>query len=416
MKEIKPYPLSPTIGTIQEHKIVGREKEIISVLRLLQGQSVSVEEIRRMGKTLLVQKLAYWCNSKDLLPDEFKEDNFKAKYFTFQGQKNLAKLIEYLLREFESLKKWHQVDFSKTYNVITKILKVPQIKAYGAEISINLPKYEKYWKNIFSKILEDISNSLEKNETKLILIFDELPIMLWDWYKQGNHKEAIELLDILRERRQNLENKGLRFIFCGSIGINIILNTLRTEFGYTGEPTNEMAEYSVGTFNLQEVEFLCECYALSGFFIKESDKMKIWKLIYKLSNGIPFYISKFFNIIQTEYDKDLTKKNIENSYNAILNDTKHHGAFIQLRERIITYYPNEKAKTMITVLSFLSKHKGYVSEENIIKGINLEDKDIKSGLYELLSDHYLLRKTKKGQRYYKIKYKIFRQWWKINIA
>ena len=412
-KKVQPYFLSPTIGTISEDKIVGREKEIISLLRLLQGQSVTVEEIRRMGKTLLVQKLAYRCNN-DLLSEEFKKDNFKAKYLTFQGKENFAQLIEHLIRELQDFKNWYNIDLSNTYNAIAKILNIPKFSILGVDISIDLPVYEQHSKEIFNNLLNDISNSLKKNKTKLILIFDELPIMLWDWYKKGKYNEAIELLDILRERRQSLEKSGLRFIFCGSIGMNVILDTFKTKYGYTGEATNEMEQFSLGAFSYEEVEFLCECYTLAGFNVKNNKRK--WKLINKLTNGIPFYISKIFNIIQMDFDKKITEGNIKSAYDEILNNTKNHNSFKQLVDRIDTYYSQERSMIMKTILNFLSKQEDFISEENIIAGIDYDEKSLKNNLYTLLADHYLLRKIVDDKRYYKFKYEIFRKWWRINIA
>lgn len=410
-----PYPLSPTSGTMQEDKIVGRENEITSLLRLLKGQSVSVEEIRRMGKTLLVQKLAYKCNSNNL-PEEFKDEKFKAKYFTFQGQDDLGHLISYLILELKKMKEWYQIDFDKTLLSIKEIINSPTLTFENLSVSINLPMHQKHWKDIFNKVFDDISANLIKHKSKLILIFDELPIMLWEWYKKGKQDDAMLLLNILRERRQKLEPKGLRFIFCGSIGMQIVLDTFRTNYGYTGEATNDMAKYSVGSFNLKEVQFLCECYTLSGFQINEPDKLKLWEKVYHLSNGIPFYVSKLFNIIQTDYNKSVTKANIDSSYESIINDPIHHDKFKQLLDRINIYYsePIVKAKSMKAILDFLSSYEEFVSEEDIIYGINQED--TKTLLYTLLADHYLLREIKSDQRHYKIKYEIFRKWWKINQA
>ncbi len=414
-KNITPYPLSPTSGTMQEDKIVGRENEITSLLRLLKGQSVSVEEIRRMGKTLLVQKLAYKCNSNKL-PEEFKGEKFKAKYFTFQGQDDLGHLISYLILELKKMKEWYQIDFDKTLQSIKEIINSPTLTFENLSININLPIHQKHWKDIFNKVFDDISANLEKNESKLILIFDELPIMLWEWYKKGKQDDAMLLLNILRERRQKLEPKGLRFIFCGSIGMQIVLDTFRTKYGYTGEATNDMAKYSVGSFSLKEVQFLCECYTLSGFNIIKEDKLSLWESIYNYSNGIPFYVSKLFNIIQTDHDKNITELTIKSAYDSIINDPIHHDKFKQLLDRINIYYsePLVKAESMKAILDFLSKQEEFVSEEDIINGINQEE--VKTHLYTLLADHYLLREMKNEKRHYKIKYEIFRKWWKINQA
>ena len=71
---------------------------------------------------------------------------------------------------------------------------------------------------------------------------------------------------------------------------------------------------------------------------------------------------------------------------------------------------------MKIILNYLSSKKGFVSESDIIKAVDLEENDIKDKLYTLFSDHYIIRKISKKQRHYKFKYEIFRQWWTINIA
>ncbi|MBL0192515.1 MAG: hypothetical protein IPQ18_14600 [Saprospiraceae bacterium] len=47
---------------------------------------------------------------------------------------------------------------------------------------------------------------------------------------------------------------------------------------------------------------------------------------------------------------------------------------------------------------------------------NLTEVEVSQNLYELYSDHYLMRKITDGQRSFQFKYEIFKQWWRINIA
>jgi hypothetical protein len=412
----KPFPLLPTIGTIPPEQIVGRHNDIIKLLRLLRSQSVSVEEMRRMGKTLLLQKLAHLCNNK-LLPDEFAKDYFKAKYFSFQGKQNFGEVIESLIKGLQEFKEWHQIDFNKTYGFIRAIFSTPEVEIGGAKFSLNLPEYKKSWKDIFYKMLEDIAEAQSKIDGKLILIFDELPIMLWEWYKEGKHEEALELLDILRERRQMLEKKGIRFIYCGSIGIKIVLATFRNDLKYTGEPTNEMEEFSLKPFAEEEANFLCECFILSGFHLLAREKAKCLELVYHLSNGLPFYISKLFNLIQTEFDYSMTTGNIVLAYDLLINDPKHHKAFGQLVDRLVIYYPKKEQDAMLKVLNVLAKQESMIDETVIFSQVDIDDKEFLTNiLYTLLSDHYLDRQISDGKRMYQFKYPIFKAWWKINRA
>jgi len=409
----KTFPLEPTTGTIKDEKIIGRDKDITNILKSLRTQSITVEEIRRMGKTLLLRKLEYTCNN-DLL-SEFQKDNFRAVYFSLQGKKNLGEVIDLLMNRLKEFTKWYQIDFSKTYNFMRDLAGALKISSGPVDLSVTLPEFKKSWKDIFFKLLEDISNTLEKNNQKLILILDELPIMLWDWYKAKKHDEAIELLDILRERRQELEQKGLRFIYCGSIGIKVILQTLREELDYTGEPTNDMTEYNLKPFSVEESSFLMECYILSGFEVDNNNKNEILERIHHLSNGLPFYIANLFIIIQNEFDSKITLAAIEDSYQLILNDPKYQKAFNQLKERLDTYYP-QKAKLMIAILSVLSKNENDMEESEILSQVENKDGETQDILYTLLEDHYLTRINDNGVRKYNFKYLIFKEWWRINIA
>ena len=138
---ISHYPLNPTIGTLPENQIVGRDLVITKLLRLLQSQSISLEEMRRMGKTMILLKLEYLCNN-DLLNEEFKKGKFKAKYFSFQGKQNLGQVIDELIRELEKMKSWYKVDFSKTYDLIRKIVNSPSIR-FLASYEIILSEFPK---------------------------------------------------------------------------------------------------------------------------------------------------------------------------------------------------------------------------------------------------------------------------------
>ncbi|MDR6919305.1 hypothetical protein [Chryseobacterium sp. 2987] len=412
MKEF--FPLTPSTGTLKDEQIIGREKEIYNILRALSVQSITLEEMRRMGKTLLLKKLVYLCNHNKV-PDQFKKENFKAIYFSLQGQQNLGEVIDKLIQGFNGFKKWYKIDLAKTGEFIAKLVSSIKVDVYGAEFSVNLPEYQRSWKKIFFQTLENVGENLQKDNSKLILILDELPIMLWEWYQAGRHAEVTEFLDILRERRQELENKGLRFVYCGSIGIKVILQTLRRTLNYTGEPTNDMREFNVTSFSEEESSFLMECYLLSGYTIDTGKKAKIFKLIHELCDGLPFYIAHLFLIIQSEFNLEVNEDNIRKFHHLILNDASYQKAFKQLTERLVIYYKDD-SKLMSKVLSLISRADHPVSESEIITQIDAEDEKIKNILEILTEDHYFIKTAGSDGRTYSFKYKIFKEWWRINKA
>ena len=155
-----PFSLEPTTGTIKDEKIIGRDKDIVNILKSLRAQSITIEEIRRMGKTLLLRKLEYSCNN-NLIP-EFSKDNFKAIYFSLQGKRNLGEVIDLLKNRLSELKEWHQIDLSRTYNFVKGITESLKVSTSGVDFSVNLPELKNNWKEIFFKLLEDIADNLAK--------------------------------------------------------------------------------------------------------------------------------------------------------------------------------------------------------------------------------------------------------------
>ncbi|HAO48727.1 MAG TPA: hypothetical protein DCR35_05145, partial [Runella sp.] len=286
---MKPYKLSPTAGTIADDKIVGREKEIAKMLLLLDSQSVVIEEMRRMGKTLFIKKLAYKC----------KNTNNKALYFFLQGTKDLVELSDLLFSELRKEQSFGK--FKIAFNGIKKLYNKLKPEEVDLDvISFKLPEWEVKWKDALSTLLEDIANRNNENDEILTIILDEFPVMLWDWIQGGKAQEAMEFLDVLRKQRQTLEAKGkVRFVVCGSIGLQVVLKHLKQKHNYMGEPFNETETFSLEAMSEEDAVFLCECLYLSDFKADiEDDKLEYFKRIVAFTEGLPFHINKIFTVLQ----------------------------------------------------------------------------------------------------------------------
>jgi hypothetical protein len=130
-----------------------------------------------------------------------------------------------------------------------------------------------------------------------------------------------------------------------------------------------------------------------------------------------FTLSIIFNLIQTEFDYNISEDNLTNAYQLIINDPKNHKAFNQLVDRLEIYYPTIQNNEMIKILNVLSKQTDFIDEEILYEQLDIDRKDsLNRNLYILLSDHYLVREIREEKRAYKFKYQIFREWWKINKA
>ncbi|WP_046758623.1 ATP-binding protein [Kordia jejudonensis] len=402
---MKTYKLSPTQGTIPADKVVGRKKDIQKLEKMLESQSVVIEEIRRMGKTLFLQKYS-----------ALAKENRHVLYFTLQGVTSVNELIDILITELRNEQSYKGLKIA--WDKILKIYNSTKPDIDIGDITFKLPEFERKWKDALAACLQDIAHRKKKDKETLVIILDELPIMIWNWIVNGKAEQAKEFLDVLRKHRQLLESTGsVRFVVCGSIGMRVVLKRLKDEFSYTGEPFNDTARYSIGAMSDEEACFLCECLFLDDFIIEsEENKEELLKSVCNYAENLPFYINRLFSIIRNKFDDVLSIKNIESSYNILLNDPQESKVLKQLEDRITTYYHEEEANCMKAILSFISEREKKTSQKKILKEINFKEDIIKECLHTLLSENYLIRELNGTKKQFSFKYQIVKKWWNINMA
>ncbi|RDB03490.1 hypothetical protein [Runella aurantiaca] len=407
----KHYKLAPTVGTIPPDKVVGRLTEIEELYKLTESQSVVLSEIRRMGKTLFLQKFAYVTVKENRLN--------KAIHFDLMQVVDVTELTDNLLDKLRSKENygWLKVQLERCRLLYNKFkpekidVKLPQLP----ELSFKLPEFKTEWKKALSACIEDLADRNHQENESLTLILDEMPYMLWQWILNGKAQDAIELLSLLRSLRQSLQDKGrIRFVICGSVGLEVVLNHLRTEFRYTAEPFNDAAKYSLEAMNDSDAVFLSECLALSGFTFTENKEEAI-NAICQVTENLPFYINKLFAILQNSFDSKISRNTVYQAFDELLTNVDQDSTFEQLDTRISTYYPKQ-ADIMFKVLNYLSKKGTITSEDEIKESLEADDKAIQEVLRLLTKDQYLRRVIENETRSYRFKYKLIQQWWKLNKA
>lgn len=405
IKIMKPYKLSPTQGTIPANKIVGREKDIQKLEKMLESQSVVIEEIRRMGKTLFLQKYGFQT-----------KDNQHVIYFTLQGVTSVNELIDILITKLRSEQSYKGLKIA--WDKIRKVYNSTKTDIDIGEITFRLPEFKSKWKDVLAACLQDIAHRKKKDKETLVIILDELPIMIWNWIINGNAEQAKEFLDVLRKHRQLLESTGsVRFVVCGSIGMQVVLKRLKDKYSYTGEPFNDAARYSIGAMSDEEACFLCECLFLDDFIIEpEKNKEELLKSVCNYAENLPFYINRLFSIIRNKFDDVITIDNIKKSYHLLLNDPQESKVLKQLEDRITTYYHKDEANCMKAILSFISQRDKKTSQKKILKEIDFKENIVKECLHTLLSENYLIRELDGTKKRFSFKYKIVKKWWNINMA
>ena len=387
-------------GSVKKVKdIIGREEEIQQIWNILEKQSVVIASLRRMGKTCILQKMAAQ-----------PVHGWKAVHYFVQGKKSPSEFVDGLYKllidigitedKFIKLKKYYNKYFSG--------------KSFG---NFNAPEFKSHWKDLLEKIFEDIAALHENN---ILLMIDEFPMMLWDFINDEKLiDESKELLDTLRKIREQYEGEtGIRFIFCGSIGMKVVLDKLNKKHNYVGEPINNMFKVNVLEMNHTDANLLCKHLYLTKY--KTKNKEKLFNYIGDNTNHLPFFIDHVFTKIQSLVITEISNNNIDDIIDDLINDPNNNSEFDHFHKRIKTYYPKNEEKLALEILDILCKYQDSISEDeiwNLLKASDdIDRRFTKEVLKQLFEDLYLTRTLKDDNRYYAFRYELLRKWWRLNYA
>lgn len=386
-------------GIITGDEIIDREQEIQSIWKALQNQSVVITSERRIGKTCILRKM-----------EANPMDEWHPVLYWVEGKQHQIEFVEGLYEEL--LNKGLLKD--KFHN-----LKKLYIKYVGGmEIgSWKFPQIIENWKPLLESLIEDIVDS----GIKVLLMLDELPLLLAKCIKtkEVGPLGCMDFLDTLRGLRNKYEgSKKISFIFCGSIGIHLVIRELKKNHGYNSDPTNNMKIISITGMDEKGANELCEKLAEDGNF-QWQDKAVIFDYICRETDRLPFYIQHVFQHIYDSGEHLITKRSIDKAIASLLDDPTDGGYFRHYFDRIETYYDKQNKNIALLILAWLSKQDKYREEGDIIAMVKTtqadsDDELIKETLELLWSDHYLIRILKKGRRNYKFRYSILQKWWGVN--
>ena len=297
------------------------------MISILKRQSINLSALRRSGKSSLLSKLNAKLN---------QDEAFRAIYLNVEGISNCDSFIEKLylkLKEEKVIKEKAISKVDKAFdNLLGRFSKIGLPGGFSAELN----KRRQVWEKQLDELLIAI---IESNPNKQIVIsLDEFSIML---NKIEDKKEASELIGILRSVMHNEPFKdSIRFIYCGSIGIDLVLDKLKRAGNNIGQPLNHMFDFILDPLTDENAFYLAQCFT-KGCELDLSDAEML--SICQLGENIPYYIDALFSIIR--YQKDIQK-----AYNTILDDPNNKFEFKHFYERISLHYrlPTKSCKQQRT--------------------------------------------------------------------
>jgi len=377
-------------GYIRPKDVIGRDRVLKQIFRILERQSLVLTAERRMGKTCILKKMKAEAPATHLIV-----------YHDLEGIKTpleFSKLVFKDVEQFLSAKKRLTTKGRQVYEKLEGL----EVKGLG-KLPATAPQP---WKELLTETIKDLQ---EHQDKPVIFLWDELPLMIQKII-QTDRESATELLDMLRYLRQM--NSQIRMIYTGSIGLHNILSGLK-ESGYSNEPINDMYIFDLSPLSDKDADDLVLQLA-EGEDIQLTSKEEMARKIAKAVDNIPYYIHHVM-----DHAFDLEEALDETGLNTIilrgLTQARDAWDMRHYHDRISDYYKPEQQITARYLLDIFSLSDHALSLNDLVNQLSAktektDEEEVRVVLRLLLQDHYIYQDLD-GK--YCFQYTLIQKWWKL---
>jgi len=387
-------PITPNPGgQINPDEILGRDVLIAEIWQILDGRNIYMNDLRRIGKTEILNKMVTDSPSGWLVSKRDLGGIRSAEEFTTRVYEDALKMMgkkKYALRRMgQWLGALNGVE-------VAGVLKLPDGSAAP-------------WKDTLTRVFSDLHEVWEETQDRTVFLWDEIPFMLANILQDEGPERAMEILDTLRSLSQDYQ--GARLVITGSVGIHHVLTRLRND-GYNNSPLNTFERVSPGPLDHKHaVELSSRLFAGAGLIC--DDIAAAAETTASLTGCVPFYIHR----LATRLPKGtkVNSKSIKLTLEKELTNTDGDWDLAHYRNRLQVYYPvGQDEKIALTILDTLTRSPLPQRELlNIVKSTvpDTDDEQIRDVIKRLTADHYLIRDATRNYCFY---LEIVRHWWQID--
>lgn len=377
-------------GQLSPEQIVGRDALITDMWGILEGRSIYMNDLRRIGKTQIMVKM-------HARPPE----NWVTVKSDLGGIHSAAEFATLAYRQSSDVLGKRQ----RTLRSMTDLLG----KAAGMEIA-GLVKLSDGspapWKEVLRRTFADIEEAMiaQGPGFRMVFFWDEVPYLLDNIAKREGHAVSMEVLDALRSLGQDFDR--IRLLLTGSIGIHHILNELKQQ-GYNGSPLNRMELVQPGP--IQPVDGIALSQALiEGQAITCAEPTSCAAVIAEAVGHVPFYIHKL--ISRLPRGASATSESITAVLDHEITSDNNDWDLDHYSERLRPYYGSqEKLALLVLDAVAIAGELGFQEvRRQVASQMPVDDETLRHLLKLLCMDHYLIRTEANSYRFYLT---LIRRWW-----
>lgn len=380
-------------GQIDPKAVIGRDHLIQLLWETVELQSVVITAERRIGKTTVMKKMA-GEPPEGWLP-------------VYQDLESCHSATEFALSIYREI-----VRFLSGKKKIARKSKEFFDALGGVEIGgvIKFPGHAAtHWKEVLTHAIEDLMHEND-GSSKLLFLWDEMPFMLSNIRNGEGEQTAMQVLDHLRWLRQT--HSGLRMVITGSIGLHHVITSLK-EKNYSNSPVNDMAPIDAPPLGIEDGAQLASLL-VAGEALKSFDRAVAANAIAREADYFPYYVHNIVRGLKVG-GLEASPENAARVVASHLVDANDPWQLLHYRERISTYYPNDKGAVCL-ILDHLAVNEGSISVGALLamlKGSSaFDDRERLLRIISLMErDHYLKREEDGRLQF---RFPLIRRWWKLN--
>lgn len=388
---MEPLSVNPG-GELASDQVVGREREIERYWQILARQGLILAAERRIGKTSVTRKM-----------HQDGRDGFLTVYQDLEAVHSLPELVRSVYssanEHFTRLTRLKSALLTNWSHLLPKRI-----------ADIELPTARENWKPLLEQAISDILDAAPA-EQKVVLIWDEFPLMLYNLGRE-TPSEAVPLLDLLRGLRQR-HGARLRFLFTGSVGLHLVLQTLRNQ-GNAANPVNDMYKETMEPLREGEAVVLAERLLL-GLGRTGPQQFQVAQAIYSQVGGFPYFIH--YVVDRLGASAEVTAATVQEVVEEILFSDADPLDFRHWSERLGLYYDPRDAALARGILGEVAR-----SDEGLTFGelSNLvryhlpetTEHHLQSVCALLGQDHYLRSRPDARGAVYDFRWGLVKRWWR----